>query len=435
MKKEHIVTAGIIAVLVLSFVQDCYSIPAFARKYGTSCTTCHVAFPKLNSFGEAFRLNGFVIPEADEDFIKEEQMRLGAESYKRVWPNAIWPTTMPGIPPISLSVTHGFVYDKNGEVRTEFTAPTVNILLAGSFGESISFYTGLHLFDNGKIGSLGRAYIKFNNLLYDYLPSTRLYFRIGQFLPDAVPFANHRNLSLNSFALNSYYPDLGGGFQAGHHGGATGFNLENNQLGAELTGIIKSRFRFGVGLVNGNGPGGEDNKAKDGYFRLAYKFGGMAFDGSTGDGSSAELSQTNNWKENSIRFGVFGYAGGADNQGTNGPNDLKFHRIGGDVSLKIGNLNLFGGYLQGRDRVMRSEILTPLDYNLFFADSFLLIYPWLIGSVRYEQVNPEGIDSFARLVPHISILARANVRLLMESSFDTDNFNLTNFQYIFQYAF
>lgn len=33
------------------------AIPPFARKYQTSCQTCRVIVPKLNSFGEAFRLN------------------------------------------------------------------------------------------------------------------------------------------------------------------------------------------------------------------------------------------------------------------------------------------------------------------------------------------------------------------------------------------
>ena len=30
-------------------------IPAFARKYQTSCTTCHDSFPHLNDFGKAFK--------------------------------------------------------------------------------------------------------------------------------------------------------------------------------------------------------------------------------------------------------------------------------------------------------------------------------------------------------------------------------------------
>ena len=36
-----------------------YAIPAFSRQYGTSCTTCHLDFPKLNDFGKAFKDAGF----------------------------------------------------------------------------------------------------------------------------------------------------------------------------------------------------------------------------------------------------------------------------------------------------------------------------------------------------------------------------------------
>src|SRR5687768_15825786 len=34
-------------------------IPAFARKYGVSCATCHMPVPRLNAVGEAFAANGF----------------------------------------------------------------------------------------------------------------------------------------------------------------------------------------------------------------------------------------------------------------------------------------------------------------------------------------------------------------------------------------
>jgi hypothetical protein len=33
-------------------------IPLFARRYKMICTTYHVAFPELSSFGEAFAGNG-----------------------------------------------------------------------------------------------------------------------------------------------------------------------------------------------------------------------------------------------------------------------------------------------------------------------------------------------------------------------------------------
>ncbi len=44
-------------------VQKVEAIPAFARKYDTNCTTCHVLPPKLNAFGESFLARGYRMPE------------------------------------------------------------------------------------------------------------------------------------------------------------------------------------------------------------------------------------------------------------------------------------------------------------------------------------------------------------------------------------
>src|SRR5713101_9183847 len=35
------------------------ALPAFARKYGMPCSSCHEAWPKLSPFGQAFKDNGF----------------------------------------------------------------------------------------------------------------------------------------------------------------------------------------------------------------------------------------------------------------------------------------------------------------------------------------------------------------------------------------
>ena len=63
------------AVLILFVVaatsSTAYAVPAFARKYQTSCQTCHSVFPKLNAHGEAFRLRGYRMPAEDEDMVKE----------------------------------------------------------------------------------------------------------------------------------------------------------------------------------------------------------------------------------------------------------------------------------------------------------------------------------------------------------------------------
>ena len=46
---------------------DAEAIPAFARRYKMSCTTCHAPFPRLKAYGEEFAGNGFVIPEEEKD--------------------------------------------------------------------------------------------------------------------------------------------------------------------------------------------------------------------------------------------------------------------------------------------------------------------------------------------------------------------------------
>ena len=54
---------GIVLFALMQIVrEESYAIPAFARKYKTSCATCHNGFPKLNAFGEAFRRNGYQFP-------------------------------------------------------------------------------------------------------------------------------------------------------------------------------------------------------------------------------------------------------------------------------------------------------------------------------------------------------------------------------------
>jgi hypothetical protein len=82
--------------------QPIYAIPAFSRQYGTSCSTCHVDFPKLNDFGKAFKDAGFKFPKDDETFIKVPPVMLGSPAQKELWPHTIWPGTIPGLPPIGL---------------------------------------------------------------------------------------------------------------------------------------------------------------------------------------------------------------------------------------------------------------------------------------------------------------------------------------------
>src|SRR5579864_9146175 len=90
-----------------------FAIPAFSRQYGTSCTTCHIDFPKLNDFGKAFKDAGFKFPKDDENFLKVPPVMLGAPAQKDLWPHTVFPGTIPGLPPIGLRYNQFFQYTGN----------------------------------------------------------------------------------------------------------------------------------------------------------------------------------------------------------------------------------------------------------------------------------------------------------------------------------
>src|SRR6201987_1574503 len=87
----------VIPISLLSVSGRSYAIPAFPRQYHTSCTTCHIDFPKLNDFGKAFKDAGFKFPKDDETFLKIPPVMLGAPAQAEMWPHTVYPGTIPGM--------------------------------------------------------------------------------------------------------------------------------------------------------------------------------------------------------------------------------------------------------------------------------------------------------------------------------------------------
>ena len=80
-----------VALLCCFLSTSSVAIPAFSRQYGTSCSTCHLDFPKLNDFGKAFKDAGFKFPKDDETYIKIPPTMLGSPAQKELWPRTIFP--------------------------------------------------------------------------------------------------------------------------------------------------------------------------------------------------------------------------------------------------------------------------------------------------------------------------------------------------------
>lgn len=198
--------------VMLASVPKTSAIPAFSRRYQTSCTTCHSDYPELNDFGEAFKKNGFKFPKDDESFVKEPPVLLGSKAQKEAFPNAVYPGEIPGSVPVAFRYSGNFTYNAKQPIeagflpRTDLFVPnTFTVIGAGSFGPTLSFWVDNDISaggDNAAAG-LGDGYLKVNNLLNSFgLPKDTANLRIGQFELD-LPITQARTINLTPYDVYS----------------------------------------------------------------------------------------------------------------------------------------------------------------------------------------------------------------------------------------
>lgn len=428
--------AGLILALAAS---PAAAVPVFARKYQTSCQTCHTVFPKLNAHGEAFRMNGYRMSGDSEDVVKEPPVSLGAEAYKKVWPAAVWPGDIPGAVPFAMNVKMADLYvashDQSGTqiVHNDFQFPQeANLFSAGTFGDLFSFFGEL-TFEQATDGStevgIEHARLHVNS---PFGAPHLVNFKIGKFAPDfATGFQEMWLMTDNGIdTLFAYNPiGLSGGSELSEEGG---ISLPGIVQGIEMYGVAKHRWFYTIGVANGLGPGANDsvdgNSSKDVYARIDYKFGGMGLDG---DMTGVEMP-TENWRENSLRIGILGYHG--DGSGVDFPlegedgtallqQDRTFDREGVYVSWNHGDLNIFGVALQGKDHLRTTNAETgdrvgdaSPTYDSWFLQADYVIRPPFQVSLRYEELRPgdRSVDKLQFLNANFSYLWRANVKAMLE---------------------
>jgi hypothetical protein len=238
MRKAWCSGAALLLALIVLVPTESEAIPAFARKYGVACSTCHEVWPKLNDFGQLFRDNGFRM-RRDRDLPTQQAF-------------AYWP--------IAMRSTVGYQYQVQTQVPAENGATTttqqgrfgftgLDILTAGTLGDHVSFLlvpvlgldgAGFGL-EGGGGSDLESAFIG----LHDLLGTTYFNLRVGKHAPD-LPIDEHRIITLSQ-GYNIYH------FQS--QGVVDGFEPGQNQVGLELYGHSElSRFRYSVSLLNANGP-------------------------------------------------------------------------------------------------------------------------------------------------------------------------------------
>lgn len=435
-------TVALAALVVLvAAARPAAAVPVFARKYQTSCQTCHTIFPKLNPFGQAFRLNGYRMPAETEEQIKEKPVSLGDEAHKRVFPDMVYPSDLPGGAPFALNLKMASLYssshDENGvqKIRNDFQFPQeANLFTAGTLGERFGFFGEVTFSEHPD----GGAELELEHARFDvdsaFGPEHLFNFRVGKLAPNLYDgFQEMWIMTANGIdSLFSYNPiGIHGGTGLADSGG--GVSLPARVRGIEMYGVAAHRLLYVVGVAQpilGGGPNGSfgANDKKDFYGRLDYKFGGMGLDGDTG----GVAPPPENWREHSFRVGAFGYTGDGkdvpfavtDEEGNPFKmEDRRYNRIGGFASLYVRDLNLFGVFLHGTDRLalLDSEGAALLDettrsYNAWFVQADYVFKPPFQASLRYENLRPADADtkSLRTLNANLSFLVRANIKAMIE---------------------
>jgi len=469
----------VLSLLLLTLVittASSFAIPAFSRQYGTSCTTCHVNFPKLNDFGKAFKDAGFKFPTDDESFLKVPPVMLGAPAQKELWPHTVFPGTIPGLPPIGLRFNQFFQYtpasannyNPAGSTtapnipRTDFEPGFFSIFMAGNFGSDIAFWVDDDLSVSGANanGALGDGYLKFVNLGRVFkLPTDSLSLRVGQFELD-LPFTQARSINISPYDI---YTEANIGIADPTKQNVNNISeLQDAGQGIEVSGgHLYGGYHYSLAIVNQNTSGNaaappnvaspagffSDSNYKDVYANFSYRFNLEKDPASRHDIQAA--GATGPRDHTYLSLGTF-YFKGRSVQRFNGVDASDnatiltarepFYRFGGDFGFNYRTFNLFGLYMYGHDDdlLLNSPVagaatgFTPgpaAKFNGGFLEADYLMLPWVMGIMRYDRVqssadflNQSGSANYFspigstrnRVTPGVQFLIHANIKASFE---------------------
>jgi hypothetical protein len=302
------VVAGLLAsVAMVLWATTASSIPAFARRYGLSCSACHTAWPELNAFGEEFKLSGY-------------RRWAGTELTPATPDLIIGPgLTLPAIPPLAIRGATGFDLQHvsrraadgstGSQTGTSFDLNTLELMAGAPLGPHLSFFLDVSLFETEIESRTGpgeaddtKARVRFgtegpqkpeqakfiwSSLLPQSIgPADSLNLVVGilelplAFSPEArrlsvAPYLIYKRRALDLLS-GTPVDDLLSSDESDRL-----FRLSENQIGAELNGVLNPggmgstpRLEYHFGVTNGSNREADANSSKDLYARVTVRWRG-----------------------------------------------------------------------------------------------------------------------------------------------------------------
>jgi hypothetical protein len=350
--------------------------PGFARRYNVSCVMCHVAFPKLNDFGQDYAGNGYQFPGEDP---KGKAVQTGDPLLN-----------LPTSPAFAIRADGYFRTRNDTAVTTDFESPLiVKLFSTGYLAKDLTYYFYFLASEGGEVVGVEDAFLYFNNLGdHDWDVA------VGQFQVMDTFYPREQRLTFQDISIyRTNVVDTASG------GAAPGFSLTYDR-GALTTWSAGPAFLM-AGLTNGNGLGQLD----DGNFDTnAYK-NQMAR-------IAVDLPR--------VALGVFGYQGKDQDQVTGDAN--RFYRVGPDLSIPLGRrADLRANWIFGHDD---NPTFTPggppVDHHGGFVEADVHFNDRWTGVLMYNQVSSNDLPALdsRTLTANVTYYYLRNVKFLAEYTHD-----------------
>lgn len=375
------------AAIVIAIPSVAHAIPAFARRYETSCTTCHTVFPRLNPFGEAFRRNAYRFPAGnDATAEKEEPLALGSEAHKELYPKAVWPGQIPRAFPLSLVADGNAAFGPHPESHSmagmamdsghdEMASSSLNlgtlgghVMLrsAGTLGPLAAFFGGIDFGGHEPVG-VERAAVTFTPLS----DPTALQVKVGRFEPELHGISIHRGLLQHQLRLTTATTEL------------SPFAPEPSVNGLQAGGLIGGRMGWNLGAVES--VSGNLSWQKDLYGRVEGKLGGMRLDGAAAEAKGAA------WSERSLLVGASYWMGTASiSKADKMLHNEIFWRAGVDAHAVLDDFTLDVVVARQHHNQPTEAMDAPREVDLAFAELSWIPTPVLVPLCRFEWSKTTG---------------------------------------------
>ena len=375
-KSPILIVSSLLIVLTILATQV-IAIPAFARRYKVSCTTCHAPFPHLKEYGDEFAGEGFVIQENEK-----------ARDYVSAGDDLLW---LNKTFPVAVRFDAFAVYNSKQPVKSDLRAPWgLKLLSGGTLYKNIGYYFYFYLSEHGEIAGIEDAYVHFNNLF-----NSPLDIMVGQFQVCDPLMKRELRLTLEDYEI--YRTKVG----------LSNTNLTYDRGVMVTYGIEKTATDFVGIIVNGNGKGEadelgnmDDNKFKNVALRLNQGLG--------------------KW----MSIGAFYYAGKEvnDKSGTTMQNKIVY--VGPDAVVNVGPIGLTLQYLLRKDsnpyfKASSSEVETRGVVAELIYSPRLDMSKYFITAL-FNSVENDYYKYRTATLSGTYLLAR-NLRLVLEFTRDLEN--------------